>query len=434
VILKRKKNFKAIMAVLLLIVSIVAFTVIYRLWKARGECVQPLRIQSIHIYPVKSCQGISVSVANVESTGLQYDRLYCVALVVPPKRQDHNGGFKYQVMTQRERPKLATISTSIVEREIDGTREPFLQLDAPNQSGSLFVPLAPTEKNKEGPWEKIRLWRSVGLARSVGDDASRWLTDVIRHPKDRPKQKLDSHVANETQPRDKHGATYVLLRISKNHERQCIEDPKWGFCALPEERIAFADMSPLLITCQASLDFLNTKLKVPVSMTRFRSNIVLAGGTAWQEDNWSMLEVDLGSDVDHPSMQQNSSSEITQRKNACLYDKLLIRVMKSCHRCIVPTIDQGTGAHMQEYEPLKTLRSFRLASHVGKNEREVFLFGNSPLFGVNASPLAVSIGTLSIPFEDFSNQQILRNTSTAEHSHVKGIQIRIGQAVKPIFR
>ena len=48
-------------------------------------------------------------------------------------------------------------------------------------------------------------------------------------------------------------------------------------------KAAFGDVAAYLITNEASLDALNEELPMPISMTRFRPNIVVRGLKAWEE-------------------------------------------------------------------------------------------------------------------------------------------------------
>ena len=91
---------------------------------------------------------------------------------------------------------------------------------------------------------------------------------------------------------------------------------------------SFADGYPILLSNSSSLQELNRQLDTPISMDRFRPNIVVEGLPAWQELNYSKIQ---------------------------LNDKLNI-VAKPCERCTVTTIDQNTGLRTGK-EPLKTLTS-----------------------------------------------------------------------------
>ncbi len=58
----------------------------------------------------------------------------------------------------------------------------------------------------------------------------------------------------------------------------------------------FADAFPLLLSSTASLEDLNTKAggdgsNPSVPMDRFRSNVIVQGGTAWDEDTWKTVHI-----------------------------------------------------------------------------------------------------------------------------------------------
>ena len=96
-------------------------------------------------------------------------------------------------------------------------------------------------------------------------------------------------------------------------------------------RVGFADGFPFLLANQASLDELNTRLTQPVSMTRFRPNIVIQGVPAWAEDDWRSLVIGSAG----------------------------FRVVKPCSRCVLTTVDPETGIKDAGTEPLKTLSTYR---------------------------------------------------------------------------
>ena len=99
--------------------------------------------------------------------------------------------------------------------------------------------------------------------------------------------------------------------------------------AVNGESVSFADGMPFLLIGQASLDDLNSRLDDPVSMNRFRPNLVFAGGSPFQEDEWDTIMIG------------NARFKIT----------------KPCARCVVTTVDQQTG--QKSKEPLATLATFR---------------------------------------------------------------------------
>jgi hypothetical protein len=104
---------------------------------------------------------------------------------------------------------------------------------------------------------------------------------------------------------------------------------------------SLSDGFPYLIASQASLDDLNARLDVPVPMDRFRPNLVIAGGEAFQENAWRAITIG------------------TAR----------FHLVKPCARCVIVTTDQRTGA--RDKEPLRTLATYRSR-------------GNKVMFGMNA--------------------------------------------------
>jgi uncharacterized protein YcbX len=106
------------------------------------------------------------------------------------------------------------------------------------------------------------------------------------------------------------------------------------------ELVSFADGYPFLVATEASLSDLSARVGRPLEMIRFRPNLVVRGGPAWHEDQWTDFRV---GDVD-------------------------MFVTKPCVRCVITTIDPATGEKGKE--PLRTMARFRDA-------------GDGPTFGMN---------------------------------------------------
>ncbi|MFJ3368032.1 MOSC domain-containing protein [Pseudomonas sp. NPDC086251] len=98
-----------------------------------------------------------------------------------------------------------------------------------------------------------------------------------------------------------------------------------------DDKVAFADGFPLLLIGQASLEDLSQKVGRPLEMLRFRPNLVIESSEAYAEDGWKRIRI---GDVE-------------------------FRVVKSCSRCILTTIDPQTGERSQDREPLATLQKYR---------------------------------------------------------------------------
>ena len=98
-----------------------------------------------------------------------------------------------------------------------------------------------------------------------------------------------------------------------------------------DDQVAFADGFPLLLIGQASLEDLSQRVGRPLEMLRFRPNLVVQGSDAYAEDSWKRIRI----------------------------GEVEFRVVKSCSRCILTTIDPQTGQRSEDREPLATLQKYR---------------------------------------------------------------------------
>ncbi|MFC6978106.1 MOSC domain-containing protein [Microbulbifer taiwanensis] len=98
-------------------------------------------------------------------------------------------------------------------------------------------------------------------------------------------------------------------------------------------QVGFADGAPLLLIGQASLDDLNARLEEPVSMLRFRPNLVIDGAAPFAEDNWKLVRIHTATGT------------------------LELECTHTCARCAIPGLDPLTGEPGKE--PLRTLAQYR---------------------------------------------------------------------------
>jgi len=239
-------------------------------------------VSELNLYPIKGCRGLSVRSAALPVTGLELDGIGDREWVVV----DADGEF----LSQRAYPRLALVET----RFVGGT----LRLRAPGML-ALEVPFA-----CEGDVVDVRVWDDKVAAVTQGDIADAWFSSFL-------------------------GAPARLVRFDPEGRR--IADHK--HTGQLEAPYKFADAFPLLLTAQASLAEVNARLvqrnESPVTMARFRPNIVLDGLPAFEEDY--IKELRRGDLVVHP--------------------------VKPCARCTVPGVDPATGAASTTVPDL--LASFR---------------------------------------------------------------------------
>lgn len=101
---------------------------------------QPPKVQSLFIYPVKSCRGIEVSRSKVLATGLEYDRLYTFALLRDATAEPP----LWEFQTLRQLPLLANVKVDLwlpdpskTSRQLGVVEESFLVLRFPWRDAGL---------------------------------------------------------------------------------------------------------------------------------------------------------------------------------------------------------------------------------------------------------------------------------------------------------
>ena len=191
-------------------------------------------LESVHLYPIKSCAGIAPAEALLIETGFELDRAWMVV--------DGAG----ELVTQRELPRMALIRPTLKGEE--------LILRAP---GMLALHLA--LDRVEAPC-KATVWNDTVAAFDMGALCAQWFTDFLGQP-------------------------LRLARFDPEHKR--LADRRWTGTLAAET--SFQDAFPLLVASTASLDEVNRRLALAgepaVTMARFRPNIVLGGLDAHGEDH-----------------------------------------------------------------------------------------------------------------------------------------------------
>ncbi|XP_069819410.1 mitochondrial amidoxime-reducing component 1-like isoform X2 [Dendropsophus ebraccatus] len=276
-------------------------------WKSKREGHLELRqvgtVSQLLIYPVKSCRAVSVQEAECLEMGLKHGELKDRHWLVVNEEG--------QMVTGRQEPRIVLISVM--------ASGDSLCFEGPGME-KILVPVVPPKSNKI---LNCRVFSSDVQGRDCGEEVSRWLTTYFQT-----------------------GSTYRLVRfepdVMKPRKAKEAEKP-----FREKDVIAYPDASPIMMLSETSLEDLNKRMEVPVSVANFRPCIVVSGCEAFSEDTWD--EVKVG----------------TVR---------LKRVM-ACGRCILTTVDPKTGI-MSRKEPLDTLRTFRLS-----DESLSHLYKKAPLFG-----------------------------------------------------
>jgi uncharacterized protein YcbX len=195
-------------------------------------------IASLHVYPVKSCRGLTLESARMAERGLAFDREWMIV----------DGGDRF--VTQRELPGLALVAPSLTAD--------LLELEFPG-SKRLSVPL-----DTAGATRQVIVWRDTVRAIDQGDEAASWLSAALKTP-------------------------LRLVRFDAGVERAC----NVTYVRDSGAHTAFADAYPLLILSEASLADLNSRLSRALPMNRFRPNLVLSGIEAYDEDHIDEIRIGM---------------------------------------------------------------------------------------------------------------------------------------------
>ncbi len=227
-----------------------------------------VRIAALHVYPVKSCGGIALAEALLIETGLEFDRAWMVV--------DPDGSY----VTQRSLPRMALIQPQLKSME--------MVLRAP---GMLALHIA--LDRVEAP-TRVSVWGDSVAAYDMGGLCAQWFSDFLGRP---------------------------LRLVRFDPEQRRIVDRRWTGELVAET--AFSDGFPLLVTSAASMEPLNLRLaargEAPVTMLRFRPNLVLDGLDANGEDPLDEIEFDTEDGL------------------------VRLRLVKPCRRCPIPDVDPATG-------------------------------------------------------------------------------------------
>ncbi|MCZ4225116.1 MOSC domain-containing protein [Pedobacter rhodius] len=192
-----------------------------------------LYLTEIHIYPIKSLGGISLSQAMVEDKGLQYDRRWMLV--------DASGTF----ISQRKHESLALLQVEIQDDQL-------LVYDKRDALQRISFPIT-THSEEAIP---VVIWEDETIGFEVSITVSEWFSQYLKKP-------------------------VKLVLMSEQTKRNV--DQRY---ALNNEIVSFADGYPCLIIGQSSLDLLNEKLDESIPMNRFRPNFVFAGGVPHLEDRF----------------------------------------------------------------------------------------------------------------------------------------------------
>lgn len=191
--------------------------------------MQSPHVTALHVYPVKSMQGIALEAAVLTPRGLLHDRVW---MVVGP-----DGRF----VTQRNQARLGLVHTRLEDQCV------VLSLEG---HGSVTLP----HEAVDGEGITTQVWGDTCETVDQGLAASEWLTRALDSP-----------------------VKLRIVRMAPGFRRPQNRPARYG----ADTTTHFADSAPLLVASEDSLAELNRALAgqghAPVPMNRFRPNVVVRG-------------------------------------------------------------------------------------------------------------------------------------------------------------
>jgi len=199
--------------------------------------ILPIVVSALYFYPIKSCSGISLEVAEISQRGIRGDRAFMVV--------DLAGRF----ITQREQPRMALIRPILRE---DGA----ITVTAPDMPEISIV------ADDTGKRYDVGIWRDTCIGVDQGDAIAAWFSTFL-------------------------GMACRVVHMPEDYVRQV--DPQYA--TKEQDQVAFADGYPFLLVNEASLADLNARMQEPLPVNRFRPNVVVKGTRPYVEDMWRKIYI-----------------------------------------------------------------------------------------------------------------------------------------------
>lgn len=296
-------------ALLLMSVALMAAPPQYRRWQSAllrlgsRKKFESSEIVALRVYPIKSCRGISIKKATLQMHGLDLDRQWMFV-----KAETH------EFITIRQIPQMTLINTAISD---DG-QHLLLSIAGDQDKGNLIrIPAYPSQEwlRDNTTLAPVKIWDTDTdgylYGPEVNDIFSRFLEQDVKLVYKGPTPRILQG----------NGAPTVLGRTQSTY---------------------FPDVLPVLIASESSLAELNSRLaqkgEPPITIERFRPNIIVKGNVPWSEDSWHVVRL---------STPENQARQ-----------PLDVDIVARCARCQVPNVEPST-AQKHKTEPWKTLMSYR---------------------------------------------------------------------------
>ncbi len=309
---------------------------------ASNNLPPPSKIISLQIYPIKSCRGFEVTRTTLRKRGLDLDRQWMFVDASTRK-----------FLTIRDLSQMTLVRTSL---SADGDQ---LQVRIEGTDKSIAIPAHPSQDWLQENTKLVpaKVWSadtdgyeySNAVSGIFSDFFGRKVALLMKGPTPRI---LSGNGAPQflgrtesTQFAD--GESSSPLTPIPSHQYRPESPPLQN----PNTLKPSTPVLPVQIASQASIDELNARLgsrgHTPITIERFRPNIIIEGTTPWSEDSWKVVCINGPSPSFLPSLPFLSSSTA-----------LDLDVASRCARCQVPNVDPET-AEKNKHEPWDTLMTYR---------------------------------------------------------------------------
>lgn len=287
-------------------------------------------ITDLRIYPVKSCRGISLRKTRIQMHGLALDRQWMFV-----------DAESHKFVTIRQISRMILINTNLSD---DGQT---LILSVGDEKVHINAFPTPEWLARNTTLEKVNIWSDETdgymYGPEVNDVFSKFLGQDVRLVYKGPMERV----------------------LSSNAKPELLGRSQSTY---------FPDMMPILIASEASITELNGRLTAkgvnPITIERFRPNIIIRDNEPWSEDLWQLVRIIPSTSSASPSTGANGKiAQMTKKP-------LIIDVVSRCARCQVPNVDPNT-AEKHKHEPWDTLMSYRRVDEG---------FKYKPCFGMHSVP------------------------------------------------
>ena len=331
-----------------------------KLWSRRQQKNAPTssHIVPLRVYPIKSCRGFPLTKTTLRMNGLDLDRQWMFV-----------NANTLEFLTIRQIEQMTLINTGLSE---DGKSLVLTMTGV--KDVAITIPAHPDEAwlARHTTLSQVKVWDSITDGYVYGPE--------VNEP--------FSHFLGREVALVYKGPT---PRIMKGNG-----DPR---LLGRTQSVNFPDVHPILIASEASIAELNTRLcqkgADPITVERFRPNIVIKGNTPWTEDSWKLVRFNDNS-KSLKGVQEEDEKKIPSSPS------LDLDIVARCTRCQVPNVDPET-AEKHSKQPWDTLVSYRRIDEGMKYK---------PCFGMLAAPRSEGNLEVGMRFD------VLEETN--QHRYIKG--------------